>query len=250
MKAIFKREFKSFFHNMTGPIFMAAIFRIYGYLFCRVQRDSGLSLSHGGAVGHVVYSPANRTDSDDAQFCRGEENEDGSAFADVSGVGDTDRPGQICRDGVRSRNLYADILHSACRDSFYGGGSLIADYSAIVGFFLLGAAYIAIGMFVSSLTESQIISAVGTFCILLILQLTDGIVSILPSGAAGSYVCFFLPILAAAALLYAMTKNITIAGGFGVICEIILTISVLCEEKCVRRSIRRFYHIVVSDRPI
>ena len=107
---------------------------------------------------------------------------------------------------------------------FYGGGSILADYSAILGFFLLGAAYIAIGMFVSSLTESQIISAVATFCILLLLQLIDGISTILPSGAVGSYVCFFLLILILAVLLYAMTKNVVISAGAGVIAEIILTI--------------------------
>ena len=71
-----------------------------------------------------------------------EERNDGSALLLTSPVSVTQIVlRQICRDGVRSRNLYADILHSACRDSFYGGGSLIAGYSAIVGFFLLGGVY-------------------------------------------------------------------------------------------------------------
>lgn len=38
-----------------------------------------------------------------------------------------------------------------------------------LGLFLLGAAYLAIGLFISSLTENQIISSVGTFASLLIL---------------------------------------------------------------------------------
>lgn len=33
MKAIYKRELKSFFHNMTGPIFMAAVLVFTGVYF-------------------------------------------------------------------------------------------------------------------------------------------------------------------------------------------------------------------------
>ena len=114
---------------------------------------------------------------------------------------------------------------------FYGGGSIPADYAAILGFFLLGAAYIAIGMFVSALTESQIIAAVGTFCILLVLQLIDGITSILPTSALGSYVCFFVLFIVVAIFVYLMTKNRVISCGVGVVCEVVLTVVYL-----IRRS--------------
>ena len=40
-------------------------------------------------------------------------------------------------------------------------------YGSILGFFLLGAAYIAIGMFISSLTESQVIAAVASGVIMI-----------------------------------------------------------------------------------
>ena len=224
MKAIFKRDFKSFFHNMTGPIFMAAIFVFMGIYFVAYNVIQGYPYLTAALSGMSFillltvpiltmrsFAEERKTKTDQLLLTSPVSVTQivlGKYAAMVSVLG-------IC---MLISCILPVVIH------FYGGGSLIADYSAIVGFFLLGAAYIAIGMFVSSLTESQIISAVGTFCILLILQLTDGIASILPSGAAGSYVCFFLLILAAAALLYAMTKNITIAGGFGVICEIILTI--------------------------
>ena len=47
-------------------------------------------------------------------------------------------------------------------------------------FFLLGCVYIAIGMFLSSLTESQIIAAITTFGTLMIVYLWGGLVSFLP----------------------------------------------------------------------
>ena len=49
--------------------------------------------------------------------------------------------------------------------------------------FLLGCVYAAIGMFLSSLTESQIIAFISTFGILLVLYLWDGILSMLPGSA-------------------------------------------------------------------
>lgn len=64
-----------------------------------------------------------------------------------------------------------------------GTAFLLADYGAILAFFLLGAVEIAVGMLISSLTESQIIAAVGTFGLLLLLYLWDGLVGFLPSTA-------------------------------------------------------------------
>ena len=64
-----------------------------------------------------------------------------------------------------------------------GTAYILADDLAILVFFLLGCVYIAVGMFISSLTESQIIAAVGTFGALMILHLWSGIISFLPASA-------------------------------------------------------------------
>ena len=66
-----------------------------------------------------------------------------------------------------------------------GTAFLLADYGAILAFFLLGAVEIAVGMLISSLTESQIIAAVGTFGLLLLLYLWDGLVGFLPPPPSG-----------------------------------------------------------------
>ena len=65
-----------------------------------------------------------------------------------------------------------------------GSATLTADYAAILAFFCMGCVYIAVGMFVSALTESQIIAAVGTFAALLALYLWTDLVSFLPDSLA------------------------------------------------------------------
>lgn len=64
-----------------------------------------------------------------------------------------------------------------------GNAYILVDYLSIFTFFLLGCVFIAIGMFISSLTESQVIAAVGTFGMLMVLYLWSGIVDFLPSSA-------------------------------------------------------------------
>ncbi|MDY3909809.1 MAG: ABC transporter permease [Eubacterium sp.] len=54
-------------------------------------------------------------------------------------------------------------------------------YGSTLGFFLLGAAYIAIGLFISSLTESQVIAAVASGLIMIFTYLMSSIAQMLPS---------------------------------------------------------------------
>lgn len=51
-----------------------------------------------------------------------------------------------------------------------------------VGLFLLGAALIAVGLLISSLTENQIIAAVGGFCVGLLLMLLDALAGALSNA--------------------------------------------------------------------
>jgi ABC-2 type transport system permease protein len=90
---------------------------------------------------------------------------------------------------------------------------LKVDYISISVFFLLGCVYIAIGMFLSSLTESQIIAFVTTFGVLLALYLWDGILSFLPRSASGGVIGIILILTIVAAYIQHMTGNWLISGG-------------------------------------
>ena len=53
-------------------------------------------------------------------------------------------------------------------------------FGNLIGMLLLGAALIAIGIFISSLTESQVIAAIGTFAASLFILLIDSIAAVIP----------------------------------------------------------------------
>lgn len=88
-----------------------------------------------------------------------------------------------------------------------GTAYLGSDYASILAFFFLGSLFIAVGLFVSALTESQIIAAVGTFGLLLLLFLWPQLTSYLPYTALGTTVGLLMILTGLVLLLYSMTKN-------------------------------------------
>ena len=109
--------------------------------------------------------------------------------------------------------------------NMYGDDVRLASaYSSIIGFYLLGAASIAIGMFVSCLTESQIIAAVISFLVLLMSYLLTNVSAMLPSDALSQCIMFAICWLIVCGIAYYMMKNITVFTALVVIGEVVLWI--------------------------
>jgi len=106
--------------------------------------------------------------------------------------------------------------------SLYGEVNLLTAYAALLCFFLLGAALIAVGMFMSSLTESQIIAAVLSFGALLLCYLMSTIAVLIPGTALAGYIGFSVATLALCALIYFSTRNYWVAFGVAVALELVL----------------------------
>ena len=87
--------------------------------------------------------------------------------------------------------------------------SLAAIYSAAFAYFLLGTALIAIGLFMSSLTENQIIAALISFVAMLICYLMGQLKDMLPSTAAATAIVFAFLILLVSLLVFFVTKSRT-----------------------------------------
>ena len=94
----------------------------------------------------------------------------------------------------------------------FGKVSLISAYAALLGYILLGGACLAVGTFISCLTENQIVAYLASFVVLLIAYLMNGIKTMLTSGNILAFVVFALVLLAASAAVGVVCKNI-LAGG-------------------------------------
>lgn len=107
----------------------------------------------------------------------------------------------------------------------FGTVSFSEAYTALLGFFLLGCANLAIGVFISGLTESQVIAAVLSFIILFAFYMMSGISSFFSQTAMSTCVALALFVLAAALIVYIMIKNILISVIVGIIGEIAIAIT-------------------------
>lgn len=103
--------------------------------------------------------------------------------------------------------------------SKYGTVSFKLAYTGILGFVLVGAAYLAIGLFLSALFESQAIAAVVTFVVLLITFIMQGIVGLLPTSNKAAWLIFSVIALLIAVIIYFMINNVTVAISLGVVLE-------------------------------
>ena len=106
--------------------------------------------------------------------------------------------------------------------SAFGNVYLPAAYSAWLGFFLLGAALLAIGMFISSLTESQAVAAGLCFLVMLVNYFITSLAGFISTTAFASFAAFTVVILALAGIVWFMTRSGLASGVLALVLEAVL----------------------------
>ena len=95
--------------------------------------------------------------------------------------------------------------------SGYGHVDMRSAYASILMFFLLGACLTSIGMFISSVTENQVTSAVVTLVIMLITYFMTSLASYVSTASSSSLIALSALALVLAAIVYLFTKNLSVA---------------------------------------
>ena len=180
MNAILKREIRAYFDSLIGYIYITAFFAGSGILF------SVSSLQYGSTDMSGMYSGlfyillvlipilTMRTLSEEKR----QKTDQLLLTAPISltslVLGKFVAAMLIYSIGVCMTLVYATVV------SFFGAVSWLTVFGNVVGLLLLGAAYIAVGMLISSLTENQVIAAIGGFAAMLVLYLISAIATIIP----------------------------------------------------------------------
>lgn len=217
MLAIYKRELKSYFQSMTGPVFVAFLIAFTGIYFMAYNMTAGYpyfsyTLS-GSLIVFLVGVPLITMRS----FSEERKNKTDQMLltAPVS-LGKVVLGKYLAMSTVIAMpNIVFCVFPLIIKSQ--GTAYLAVDYISIGVFFLLGCVYAAIGMFLSALTESQIIAFISTFGILLVLYLWDGILSMLPSSAVSGLVGVLILITVAAFYVWHMTGNPVLSGGIEIV---------------------------------
>lgn len=175
MRAIFKREFQSYFKSVTGCVFVS-IFMVFASYYFLFNNIAGLTSDLRSVFYNMLtiltflvpvltmrcLSEERKTKSDQILLTSPVSVWDivlGKYFAAVC----------VFLIAVACTLVFPVILFA------YGNpevGVLITSY---VGFTLVGCVFIAIGVFLSALTENIVVAALSTFGVLLFVQVFDAI---------------------------------------------------------------------------
>ncbi|MEQ2457126.1 ABC transporter permease [Flavonifractor hominis] len=107
----------------------------------------------------------------------------------------------------------------------FGEVYLLTSYGSILAFFIMGAALIALGMFISSLTDNQGLAAGIGIAVILFNYYSVSLSEYVSSTALGTIIALLVLILVLGAIVRFMTKNENLAYGVCIaltLCVIVL----------------------------
>ena len=182
MTAIYKRELSSYFNSMIGYVFIAVLVFFTGIYFMAYNLYNGLpqfSYTLYSLMTILMFAIPLLTMKSMAEERRSRTDQLLlTAPVSVTGV--------VMGKYLAMVTILAIPMALSCICPLIiaanGTSQLLSDYASIFAFFLMGCVFVAVGMFISSLTESQIIAAVGTFAALLTLYLWDSLMQFLPDA--------------------------------------------------------------------
>lgn len=101
--------------------------------------------------------------------------------------------------------------------SQYGEVYLLTSYGSLIAFFIMGAALLAVGVFISSLTENQGFAAGIGIAVILLNYFSVSLAEYVSSTAFGTAIAFFIFAALLAWVVYRLTKNETLSYGVGLV---------------------------------
>ncbi len=187
MWAVFKKEVKSFFLTPTGYVYMAIFLFLSGVFFTWSLTDQVANYTM--VLGTMTFTLLFATPILTMRLIS-EERKTGTEQLLLTSP--------VSLSGIIIGKYLAALFVFACTLVVTFIYPLILYKVAAIdiyvvalgylGFFLIGAMFIAVGLFVSSITENQTIAAVISFCFLLLLWVFEVVKIILPLSEKGQQI--------------------------------------------------------------
>ena len=189
MFAIYKREMRAYFSSPVGYMFCAIFFAVSAFLFMIYNVQAGESASYSSYFSVLLYlfiviiplltmkliSEERKMRTDQLVM---------TAPVTLLGIVMGKYLAALTMFGgmfVATSAIYYIPLH------LHGTPNAAMYIGCVIGIFLIGAAFIAIGIFISSLTENQFIAAFGTIGAIVFLLLVSALNNYINSEVIRSF---------------------------------------------------------------
>ncbi len=183
MTAIYKREIRAYFTSPIGYVFIAVYLALSGFLFSlyTVQYSiNGMGADIGGYYSMLLFVLSVVLPLLTMKSFAEERKLKTEQLLLTAPISIT---GMVMAKFFAAYTVFAGTYLFSCFDFYvmyaYAADALVVPNVTVtligysIAFLLLGAAFIAIGIFVSALTENQMVAAVGTIGLLMIFLLCN-----------------------------------------------------------------------------
>lgn len=248
MKAIYKRELRSYFTSMIGCAFVAFLTIIGGVYFMVYNLSSGypyFAYSLSGVIFAILITIPVLS-----MKCFAEERKNKTDQLLLTSP--VSLPKIILGKYFAMITIFAIPCLIYCLFpliiKFQGNAHLLVDYSSILAFYLLGCVFIGIGMFLSSLTESPVIAAISTCGVLFFLYMLENLLNYVPTSALSGVIVLIVVLSLAAGMIFHITKNQVIAGTVE-IAGVVITIAAYFIKSSIFENLIHdiLEHFVLTD---
>lgn len=213
MLAIFKRETRSYFTSMIGYVVIGVILAFIGLYYtanCLVYATSDFSIVlYSTTLVMLFVLPALSMRS----FADERRNKTDQLLL----TSPVTIPQIVLGKYLAQLVVLAVPMAVACIMplilTFFGTVSLTSAYATLFAYCLLAAACIAVGTFISVLTENQIIAYLATFGVLLVAYLMESLQTLFTSGNTLAFIVFSIVLAVASVLIGFVCKRITVGSG-------------------------------------
>ena len=224
MIAIFKREFKSYYSGMMGWLLTGVMLLFGGLYFTAANLQGGYTNFTISLYSFVIvllifipllcmrsFAEEKRSKTDQLLL---------TSPVSVSGIVMGKYLALLAMFAVPVAifSLYPLIM------LLLGGVDLVASYAGILGYFFMGAACIAVCMYLSTLTENQIIAALSGFGVLLVAYLLPSIQTLFTTGSGLAMAAFVVILLAASVIVGLRSRTLTLGAGVFLVGFVLLAI--------------------------
>ena len=213
MKAIYLKEMRSYFHSLAAYIYFALFIAATGVYFSVICMSYGYTdysqyVFSNSTILYIVIVPILTM-----RLFAEEKKQRTDQLLYTSPI----RPGSIVLGKylasvtLLAMSMLVSLIEAGVL-SMFGSVSWKTVLTGCLGYFLLGA----VGMFVSSITDNQMIAAALSFAVVLFCMLLPNISNVVPGRARYTYLVCVLAVLLVAWFFYDETKNMKIAAGVGI----------------------------------
>ncbi|MBO6158348.1 MAG: ABC transporter permease subunit [Firmicutes bacterium] len=219
MKAVFLKELKSYFKGLTGYIFIGLMFLVisfYYIVYTMYYQYADYYYVLDACVGLImfifpvltmrIFSEEMRNKTDQLLL---------TSPVKTSGI--------VLGKFLACECIFLIVILLTLIQplvtivQFKGTLNSAFTFGGYLAFFLLGTSFIAIGMFISSLTENQLVAAVITIVVFMLLNLTNGLYNIFPSSRYFSLGLLIAGLALLVFLIYRAISDVIISGIVGVV---------------------------------